>query len=91
MRSPWPPGRASPDSSWRTVDAVFGGWAKAQATFFADGGLFDQIYSPAVAFSLSLPDGEQSVMPGFWPTLGLTMSWLGLMVLIPLAALVPRP
>lgn len=26
-----------------TVDAVFGGWAQAQATHFADNGLFDQI------------------------------------------------
>ena len=29
-----------------TVDAVFGGWQKAQATHFADGGVFDQIYVP---------------------------------------------
>jgi sulfate transport system substrate-binding protein len=28
-----------------TIDQEFGGWAKAQATHFADGGLFDQIYS----------------------------------------------
>ena len=28
-----------------TVDQVFGGWAKAQKTHFADGGVFDQIYS----------------------------------------------
>jgi len=27
-----------------TVDEVFGGWAKAQKTHFADGGTFDQIY-----------------------------------------------
>jgi sulfate transport system substrate-binding protein len=27
-----------------TVDDVFGGWQKAQATHFADGGVFDQIY-----------------------------------------------
>ena len=27
-----------------TVDESFGGWAKAQATHFADGGLFDRIY-----------------------------------------------
>jgi sulfate transport system substrate-binding protein len=27
-----------------TVDQEFGGWAKAQATHFADGGTFDQIY-----------------------------------------------
>jgi sulfate/thiosulfate transport system substrate-binding protein len=29
-----------------TVDEVFGGWQKAQATHFADGGVFDQIYRP---------------------------------------------
>ncbi|BDG01187.1 sulfate ABC transporter substrate-binding protein [Anaeromyxobacter oryzae] len=29
-----------------TVDGVFGGWQKAQATHFADGGVFDQIYVP---------------------------------------------
>lgn len=29
-----------------TVDAAFGGWGKAQATHFADGALFDQIFSP---------------------------------------------
>jgi len=30
-----------------TIDEVFGGWAKAQATHFADGGVFDQIYATA--------------------------------------------
>jgi sulfate transport system substrate-binding protein len=29
-----------------TVDEVSGGWQKAQATHFADGGVFDQIYQP---------------------------------------------
>jgi sulfate transport system substrate-binding protein len=29
-----------------TVDEVFGGWKSAQATHFADGGVFDQIYKP---------------------------------------------
>ena len=29
-----------------TVDDVFGGWQKAQATHFADGGVFDQIFQP---------------------------------------------
>jgi sulfate transport system substrate-binding protein len=29
-----------------TVDQEFGGWTKAQATHFADGGVFDQIYQP---------------------------------------------
>jgi sulfate/thiosulfate transport system substrate-binding protein len=28
-----------------TIDEVFGGWAKAQKTHFADGGVFDQIYA----------------------------------------------
>jgi sulfate/thiosulfate transport system substrate-binding protein len=28
------------------VDETFGGWAKAQATHFADGGVFDQLYRP---------------------------------------------
>ncbi len=29
-----------------TIDAVFGGWAKAQAAHFGDGGTFDQLYKP---------------------------------------------
>src|SRR5450432_3268573 len=29
-----------------TIDQLFGGWQKAQATHFADGGTFDQIYQP---------------------------------------------
>jgi sulfate/thiosulfate-binding protein len=29
-----------------TIDHDFGGWAKAQATHFADGGVFDQLYRP---------------------------------------------
>lgn len=28
-----------------TIDEVFGGWAKAQKTHFADGGTFDQVYA----------------------------------------------
>ena len=30
-----------------TIDEVFGGWQKAQATHFAEGGLFDQLYQPS--------------------------------------------
>jgi sulfate transport system substrate-binding protein len=29
-----------------TIDALFGGWQKAQKAHFADGGVFDQIYQP---------------------------------------------
>jgi sulfate transport system substrate-binding protein len=29
-----------------TIDEVFGGWTKAQATHFSDGGVFDKIYTP---------------------------------------------
>jgi len=34
-----------PAVSLVTIDAVFGGWAKAQATHFADHGTFDRIYA----------------------------------------------
>jgi sulfate transport system substrate-binding protein len=30
-----------------TIDELFGGWASAQKTHFADGGTFDQIYKPS--------------------------------------------
>ena len=29
------------------INDSFGGWAKAQATYFADGGVFDQLYKPS--------------------------------------------
>ena len=29
-----------------TIDDAFGGWKKAQAEHFADGGFFDRIYKP---------------------------------------------
>src|SRR4029078_12596834 len=29
-----------------TIDGDFGGWGKAQATHFGDGGIFDKIYQP---------------------------------------------
>jgi len=32
-----------------TIDEMFGGWRKAQAVHFADGGVFDQIYQPGRA------------------------------------------
>ena len=33
-----------PKTQLFTIDEAFGGWKKAQATHFADGGIFDQIY-----------------------------------------------
>lgn len=41
-----------------TVDSVFGGWARAQATHFADGGTFDQIYQPKVVADNAAPSGR---------------------------------
>ena len=35
-----------PSCSLFTIDEVFGGWANAQQTHFADGGVFDEIYQP---------------------------------------------
>jgi len=32
-----------------TIDGAFGGWRRAQAVHFADGGIFDQIYQPGKA------------------------------------------
>lgn len=37
-----------PDIDMVTIDTGFGGWTKAQATFFANGGIFDQIYAKGV-------------------------------------------
>jgi sulfate transport system substrate-binding protein len=34
------------DVKLSTIDDLFGGWEKAQAAHFADGGSFDQIYAP---------------------------------------------
>jgi sulfate/thiosulfate-binding protein len=36
---------AFPNIKFFTIDDTFGGWTKAQATHFADDGVFDQIYS----------------------------------------------
>lgn len=36
-----------PEIKMVTIDRDFGGWDKAQAKHFADGGTFDQIYQPA--------------------------------------------
>jgi sulfate/thiosulfate-binding protein len=35
-----------PNVAQVTIDEAFGGWAKAQAAHFSDGGFFDQIYQP---------------------------------------------
>ena len=35
-----------PDLKLFTIDEVFGGWGPATAKFFADGAIFDQIYTP---------------------------------------------
>jgi len=37
---------ALPQIKLFTIDDTFGGWKKAQATHFNDGGVFDQIYKP---------------------------------------------
>lgn len=35
-----------PDLKLVGIDETFGGWRKAQARFFNDGGVFDKIYRP---------------------------------------------
>ena len=44
-RSPRSTPQQFPKVELFTIDEIFGGWAKAQKTHFADGGVFDQIYS----------------------------------------------
>jgi len=39
-------GSRFPNIEFATVDTVFGGWRRAQATHFDDGGVFDRIYRP---------------------------------------------
>ena len=69
---------------------TFGGWRKAQATHFADGGMFDQIYrSPGQM--MPCRRAAFARLPGFGLTLGMTLIWLSLIVLLPLAALSLRP
>ncbi len=50
---PFKPDQADPKDLARfpktrlvTIDQVFGGWTKAQATHFNDGGIFDRLYKP---------------------------------------------
>ena len=38
--------RQFPKIAMFTIDDTFGGWRKAQARHFNDGGVFDQIYKP---------------------------------------------
>ena len=63
-------GREEVQSSFRsvklfTIDELFGGWQKAQKTHFADGGVFDQIYSPRMKRSVAprCPSCRDDVRP----------------------------
>ena len=38
-----------------TVDETFGGWDRAQKQFFADGGVFDQLYKPTGGQAAAVP------------------------------------
>ena len=77
---------------WSRSTTMFGGWAKAQATHFADGGVFDQIYQPGKSLTrwhrgrIRAAWRQPSILPGFGLTLGFTLAYLGLIVLIPLSA-----
>ena len=71
--------RSFPKVELFTIDEVFGGWRKAQTTHFADGGVFDQIYSAVtrsvidtaralrtvMAHAVSGSLAGSSVLPGF--------------------------
>ena len=72
-----------------TVDDVFGGWREAQTTHFADGGVYDRIFS-ADASRIGAPmtraprrvglnhgDGRGWVSPSVLPGFGLTLGFAG--------------
>ena len=48
-----------------TIDEVFGGWAKAQKTHFADGGVFDQIYTRKMSGRLARLSNKQARIHSF--------------------------
>ena len=50
----------------------FGGWAAAQKTHFADGGMFDQIYRAGEAVDARRRPRAARVLPGFGLSLGFT-------------------
>ena len=82
----YPPVRCS-------TSRTFGGWDEAQAKYFADGGLFDRIYHAGTESARidARRLARRSPLPGFGRTLGLTLVWVCLIVLLPLAALALRP
>ena len=65
-----------------TIDQAFGGWQNAQKAHFADGGTFDQIYRPGTM--------KKTVLPGFRLTMGFTIFYLCLIVILPLLTLPAR-
>src|SRR5690606_22852798 len=81
-----------PDVKLFTIEDVAGGWDKVQKAHFGDGGIFDQIYVPGrcTMFSAAAIPAMRSspfrVIPGFNITLGFTLVYLCLIVLIPLSA-----
>ena len=53
-----------------TIDAIFGGWHKAQAIHFSDGGKFDQIYqTPTRAQPEKQTEKPEKVSPNAQPSL----------------------
>ena len=73
-----------------TIDEAFGGWQTAQKTHFADGGTFDQIYKPGGDGSehvANAPAHGDACCPGFRLTMGFTLFYLCLIVLVPLLTL----
>ena len=69
----------------------FGGWDEAQATYFADGGMFDRIFTPGITVMLAGLHGASGSVAGLRPDSWRHAVWLSLIVLLPLAALVLRP
>jgi sulfate transport system substrate-binding protein len=65
----------------------FGGWKEAQTRFFAEGGRVRPDLPGGTLTAMAAVRAQRSVLPGFGITLGFTIAYLSLLVLIPLAGL----
>lgn len=70
-----------------TIDRDFGGWGAAQKVHFDDGGTFDQVAGSRGCIPPKTIITKQRVLPGFGLSMGFSILYLSLVILIPLTAL----
>ena len=74
-----------------SVEQTLGGWDKVQKDHFADGAIYDQIVVEALSVTVARARASTyRGLPGFGLSLGFTLAYLSLIVLVPLSARVPE-